>query len=160
MPPFLIVIIIGVQNLIKAHKSKISTASFTCFCLCLLAVFFVPFMSRSGSKETENCCIAQGYIIKHSIANDVGGSMNGSQSSECHHLAALSLLACVHSRFKRHVPWAIMCCPLLYLEPHSQHMDANWVLTTAVSVPARGWPSQPVPLEMFVPVAPDSHAGL
>lgn len=72
---------------------------------------------------------------------------------------------CVHSCLKRHAPWAIMCCPLLYLEPNSQHMDTNWALASTISAPAPVWPPSllpPLPIlhRMFVPVAPYLHATL
>lgn len=72
---------------------------------------------------------------------------------------------CVHSCLKRHAPWAIMCCPLLYLEPRSQHMDTNWALASTISAPAPVWPPSPLPpvpflRGMFVPVAPYLHATL
>lgn len=74
-----------------------------------------------------------------------------------HHTASC-LHACVHSCFKRHAPWAIMCCPLLNLEPNSQHMDTNWLLTSTISAPV--WPPGSPAREMFVPVAPYLHAAL
>lgn len=87
--------------------------------------------------------------------------MNGSQHSEHPHLRALSSPTCVPSCLKRHAPWAIMCCPLLYLEPNSQHMDANWG-SDVRRICSRSWVAFTAPscLRHFAPVAPDSHAGL
>lgn len=42
-----------------------------------------------------------------------------------------------------HAPWAIICCPLVNLEPNSQHMDTRWNLTSNISVPPLVCPPGP-----------------
>lgn len=72
------------------------------------------------------------------------GLVNECESSECPHYTAICLRVCVHSCLKRHAPWAIMCCPLLFLEPGSQHMDTNWALASTICAPAAVWPPSPL----------------